>query len=318
MASARDKFVEFRAEQWNELRALIAKAKGSPKKLKETELLLLGDRYRSATSDLAMARRRFPGDPIVRDLADLVARSRGLVYDRAPRTFSLKHFVTTRYWQRIRERPRLLAVSTLLLVVPGIVVFIWALKDPQGVVRAMGDRFSAGRESYDDLGYSAGQQGAIATNIFINNIRVSFLAFAMGLTCCIGTVGLLIFNGALLGVVAGLATTAGHGDVAFTLVVAHGVLELSIIVVAATAGMRMGWALIDPGLRTRGAALREEALAAIEIVIGTVPLFILAGLIEGFFTPAGFGPVWAGAVGLFFGGGYWALVWILGRDRAAT
>lgn len=318
MGSAHDKFVEVRAPQWNELRALIDKAKGSPKKLTEAELLAIGDRYRSVTSDLAMARRRFPGDPIVRDLSDLVGRSRGLVYDRAPRSFSLKDFVTKRYWRRVRERPRLLLTSTLLLIVPGIIVFIWAVKDPQGVVRALGDRFSAGRETYDDLGYSVSQQGSIATNIFINNIRVSFMAFAMGLTCCVGTGGLLIFNGALLGVVAGLATSAGHGDVAFTLIVAHGVLELSIIIVAAMAGMRMGWALVDPGLRTRGAALREEALAAIEIVIGTLPLFILAGLIEGFFTPAGFGPVWAGVVGVFFGACYWALVFILGRDRATT
>ena len=55
---------------------------------------------------------------------------------------------------------------------------------------------------------------------------------------------------------------------------------------------------------------------AVEVVLGTMPFFVLAGLIEGFFTPAGFGPVWAGVVGTFFGGAYWLLLWWRGTPDA--
>ena len=91
-------------------------------------------------------------------------------------------------------------------------------------------------------------------------------------------------------------------------VTAHGVLELSCIVVAGAAGLRMGWALIDPGNRTRGEALRTEARAAVEIILGTAPWLVLAGLVEGFVTPAGTGLDAVVAVGLSLGAIYWGLV----------
>ena len=93
----------------------------------------------------------------------------------------------------------------------------------------------------------------------------------------------------MLGVVGGLAIGAGNGRPFFELVTAHGVLELSCIVVSGAAGLRLGWAIIDPGNRTRGEALREEARAAIEIVLGTAPWLVVAGLVEGFLTPSGTG-----------------------------
>ena len=93
----------------------------------------------------------------------------------------------------------------------------------------------------------------------------------------------------MLGVVGGLAIGSGNGRPFFELVTAHGVLELSCIVVAGAAGLRLGWAIIDPGNRTRGEALREEARAAIEIVLGTAPWLVVAGLVEGFLTPSGTG-----------------------------
>jgi len=123
-------------------------------------------------------------------------------------------------------------------------------------------------------------------------------------------------NGIMLGVVGGLAIGAGNGHSFFELVTAHGVLELSCIVVAGAAGLRLGWAIIDPGNRTRGEALREEARAAIEIVLGTMPWLVLAGLVEGFLTPSGTGLTVVTAVGLSLGAIFWGLV--LWRGAPAT
>src|SRR5205823_6095793 len=124
----------------------------------------------------------------------------------------------------------------------------------------------------------------------------------------------------ILGFVAGLAIGAGNGRVFFELVTAHGVLELSCIVVSGAAGLRLGWAIIDPGTRPRGEALRQEARAAIEMVLGTAPWLVLAGLVEGFLTPAGTGLATVLAVGLSLGAVFWGLVLWRGapKDAPAT
>jgi uncharacterized membrane protein SpoIIM required for sporulation len=96
-------------------------------------------------------------------------------------------------------------------------------------------------------------------------------------------------------------------------VIPHGVLELSLIVVTAAAGMRMGWALVDPGRRTRSRALADEARLAVLIVLGSVPWFVLAGLVEGFLTPQQPGLLVAIVVGCGLAAAYWGLVVWRGR-----
>ena len=308
----RAEFLATRASRWEELDALVKR--GSSRR--SEEFRRLGTLYRAVAGDLAYARREFPSDPILHRLEHSLLNARAVVYPREPSRFSIREFYRTRYWRLVAERPGHLTASMAMLLVPAIGVFLWTLKDPDRASTLLGTRFEGGRESWGDMGYSASQQSSIAASIFVNNIRVSFLAFAAGITAGLGSAYLLFFNGALLGMVAGLSTHQGHGDVAFTLIFAHGFLELSIIAVTAAAGMRMGWAIVDPGLLPRRIALRDASVRAVEIVIGTVPFFVLAGLIEGFFTPAGFGPVWSGIVGTFFGVGYWALVVWRGRSRA--
>ena len=137
---------------------------------------------------------------------------------------------------------------------------------------------------------------------------MTFFAFAGGLLLGLGTLYVLLQNGVLLGVVGGLAIGSGNGHSFFELVTAHGVLELSCIIVSGAAGLRLGWSIIDPGNRTRGEALREEARAAIEMVLGTAPWLVVAGLVEGFLTPSGTGLPAVMAVGFSLGAIYWGLV----------
>ena len=107
---------------------------------------------------------------------------------------------------------------------------------------------------------------------------------------------------------------AGNGTGFIDLVTAHGVLEMSCIVVGGAAGLRLGWSIVDPGRRTRAASLTAEARRTIGIVIGTAPWLVVAGIVEGFratLSDAGLGAV----IGVGFGLGalYWGLVVLLGR-----
>ncbi|MDQ1372850.1 MAG: hypothetical protein QOJ09_188, partial [Actinomycetota bacterium] len=227
---------------------------------------------------------------------------------------SLRAFASRGYWRRVRERPVLLAVALALLLLPTVACAIWALRDPGAAAGLVPGQFRAvtERRPGGSLGLSGGTSTALSAQIFTNNIRVAFFAFAGGVTVGIVTVLLVAYNGVLLGTVLGLAVGSGNGHRFVELVVAHGVLELSCIAVAGMAGLRMAWAIIDPGRRTRGAALRDEARAAVDIAFGTAAWLVVAGLVEGFVTPAGLGLAANAVIGVTLGAVYWALVTVRG------
>ncbi len=312
-APARADFVAVGEPHWREFDTLIALASTwrrirvlSPDQVRRFARL-----HRRVSADLAVARVAFPGDPIAVELERRIARSGPLLYDCAPRGIGLRQFATRTYWRSIAERPALLASAWALMIGPAVAAGLWAINAPERANLLLGGRFQ-GRTSAGDLGLSIAEQTKFASEIFVNNIRVSILVFALGITCCIGSAWLLVFNGAMLGVVAGTSISDGYGNVALALIAGHGILELSIIVVAAVAGMRIGMAIIRPGNEPRRRVVTREAQCAVMIVLGTMPFFVLAGVIEGFFTPAGLGVTVATIVGVLVGGCYWALVWRLG------
>ena len=314
-----DQFVSDRSPTWFELDRLVEQAGNRPSRLGANGVRRFGECYRATAADLALARRRFPGDPIVARLELLVHRSRQGVYNSPSSRTGVVEFFANGYWRRIRERKVFLVISFLCLVVPTLLGGYWAWRDPgpaSGLVPTSYQSVTQPRTPGQGLGLTVDQESAMASRIFTNNIGVTFYAFSGGLLLGLGTLYVLLQNGIMLGVVGGLAIGAGNGRSFFELVTAHGVLELSCIVVAGAAGLRLGWAIIDPGNRTRGEALREEARAAIEIILGTMPWLVVAGLVEGFLTPSGTGLTVVTAVGLSLGAIFWGLV--LWRGAPAT
>lgn len=248
-------------------------------------------------------------------LEDLVARARSLVYEAVGERRTVSAFFARDYWVSVLERPVLLLLAAAFLFAPMVASALWALSDPAAAVGVVPEQLrGAGRTAGGDLGIPVGLQAALATAIFTNNIRVALLAFAGGIAAGLGTVAALLYNGVFIGAVMGVTVHAGAGGALYELIVAHGVLELSCIVVAGAAGMRMGWALIEPGnQRTRGEALVQEARVAIEIALGTVPWLVVAGLVEGFVTPAGIGAGANSVIGFGLGTLFWGFALWRGR-----
>lgn len=311
----RTRFVGTREAEWQELEDLLGR-----KRLGADEVRRLGTLYRAATADLGVARRAFPGDGVTERLHDLVLRSRARVYAHTDRRASAWAFVSRGYWQRLRERPGLLATAAILLLVPAVLAWIWGVNDPGAAVGVVPGEF---RRSGDPVAgsLSTSDEAGFAGLIFTNNIRVTFLAVAAGITLGVGTAALTIYNGLMVGALGGISQYDGHAREFVTLVIPHGVLELSCIIVAAMAGLRIGLAIVDPGRRSRGDALRAEFRPAMEIVLGTMPWLVLAGLVEGFFT--GSGPTFVPSVvlGVALGAVFWGLVLLRGGrgpSRAGT
>ncbi len=299
--------VSSREAEWRELELLVGQARGRPERLGAAGVLRLGALYRGAVADLARARLAAPRDPAVRALELLVVRAQGTVYPTPSRSGSLRGYLSHGYWEAVRARSRPVALAWLLLLASTVFGLVWALSDPGGASGLVPGSLTAG-SPHRAIGLAAGQAAALSVSIFTNNIGVTFLAFASGILLGIAPCFVLLYNGALLGVVCGIASGAGHTAAVIELIVPHGMLELSCIAVSAAVGMRMGWAIVDPGSRTRAQSLGEEARRAVLVIIATAPWLVLAGLIEGFVTPRRLPVVAALAVGLAAAVPYWTLV----------
>jgi uncharacterized membrane protein SpoIIM required for sporulation len=312
-----DRFTRERAAGWEELAELVRAAGSKPQRLGAEALLRLGRRYRAATADLALARRLFPGQPITRRLERLVTEARQSVYATEARRRSVRAFLTTGYWQRIRERPLLLGLAMALLFVPLALSAVWALDDPGAALGIVPSEFQGAVEPRAGEDLATEDAAAFASAIYTNNIRVTFLAVAGGILLGLGSAALTIFNGGFIGAIVGLTIENGAIDDLLRFILSHGPLELTCIAVSCMAGLRLGWAIVDPGPLTRGASLRREARAAMEIVLGTMPWLVLAGLIEGFVSPRHPPLIVAAAIGIAAAGAYWALlIWRGAPDHA--
>ncbi len=281
------------------------------------EIEALGTAYRQVVSDLAIARRDFPEDQLTASLNALAARAHLRLYRAPPGSWRrLGRFFTVEFARRLGEARGYVLVAAALLLVPAAWAYVAALQSATVRAALVPPQMLAVMErgkTWTDMPPEV--RPAMAALIFTNNIRVSFFAFAGGVLLGLGTVYALVFNGLLLGGVLGAAQWYGVLGLLGAFVSPHGYLELSLVVVAGAAGLVLGDALLRPGLRRRRDALTLAGRRASVLVLGASPLFVAAGLIEGFVSPSGLpagvrvalGPVvWAAVVG--------GLVW-LGRKR---
>ncbi|TLM76282.1 MAG: stage II sporulation protein M [Actinobacteria bacterium] len=146
-------------------------------------------------------------------------------------------------------------------------------------------------------------------------MQVALVAFAGGMTAGILTGWSMLQNGLLLGALAGAAAKSGQALAFWSLIVPHGSLELPAIVLAGGSGLMLARAILFPGDLPRAASLRRAAGEAVRIVLGALPLFLLAGLVEGFFTPSATDPVLKLGVGTALAAAFVAYVLLTGRGE---
>jgi len=318
MAVNLERFEAQRRPDWERLDALLARGGGrrGGRRLGAGGVLELAALYRGAAADLAYARRRFPGDPVVARLEALVLRGRAAVYGRTGRRRSVRAFFTRGYWRRLAERPGMVALAWALLLVPAAAGALWGLGDAGAAVGLVPSEFAdAADPPAEGRDFGAGEGSVFATQVLINNIQVTLAAFVGGLLFGVGTVFALVFNGLLLGTIGGLAFGAGNGEAFIRLISSHGPLELSCIVVGGVAGLRLGHALIVPGARTRLRSLQLEARRSVELAVGTAPWLVLCGFLEGLATGPELPIAFQASLGVGLAALFWGLVVWRGRPE---
>jgi len=311
-----DRFIASNQPVWDRLDVLLRVRRRSLTAAESAELVGL---YQRVSAHLSQARTESADAPLVARLTRLVAGAAGRIYGTRSRSArgALRFFSTT-FPAAVWHARRFMAASALLLFGPVVVVGAW-LATSDEALRASGP--DAVREAYvsEDFEeyYRSAPAAQFATEVTVNNIQVSILAFAAGALVCVVTAYVLVLNGANVGVAAGLFAAAGEQARFYGLILPHGLLELSAVAVAGGAGLAIGWTVVAPGDRRRLAALAEEGRRAAAIVLGLMVAFVVAGLIEAFVTPSSLPTAARVAVGVVTAGAFWTYVVVLGRRAAA-
>ncbi len=313
-----DRFIARNRPAWDRLDTLSGRAGRNLHRLTPAEVDEMVALYQRVSSHLSHARAAYDDHALVGRLNRTVSRANGMIYARRTRTAgAVRDFFAWRFPAAVYQSGRFVAASAALLLVPAIAFGVWigtsdTAVDATGSKAARSAYLNEDFESY----YSSKPATQFATEVTVNNIQVAVVAFAGGVVLCLPTVAMMAFNGANVGVAGGLFADAGQLPKFFGLILPHGLLELTAVVIAGAAGLRLGWAVIAPGDRPRGQALGEEARRAGTIALGIALAFVVAGTIEGFVT--GRGVPTALRVGIGVAVEVLFVSWIVVRGRVAT
>ena len=284
-----DGFIVTNQPAWSRLSQLVVVAR-RPKRLAPGELDELIHLYQRVSAHLSHARAYYADPGLTARLTALVAQANAVIYSkgRGRPVHAIGRFFTDTFPAAVWHSRRFVLVSALLLLVPAAAMGVWFANSTavQDLLLPPEVEAAALEAQFEDY-YSSQAAEQFAGQVFLNNIQVSFLAFAGGILLCVPTAILLVNNGISVGVWAGFFAEIGHLGKFFGLILPHGLLELTAVFIAAAAGLRLGWAVIAPGDRTRSTALAEEGRRSVVIVIGLIFVFSVAAVIEAIVTPSG-------------------------------
>ncbi len=290
---------QYQAE-WIELELMLAQLQGrtSKSKDKDNKSALSGDRfanlYRRACEHLALARARAYPAHIIERLDHVTADAHQAIYSR--REFGIARLgklITQDFPRSVRHHARYVWLATAVFVLPMLVLGVLVHAQPELILSVVDPQTAAQFEHmYSPQAESIGRRRDAHTDMAMfgfyirNNIGVAFQCFASGLLFGIGSLFFLAFNGVQGGAIAGYLTERGLSETFYSFVVTHAAFELTAIVLAGAAGLRIGHSLLAPGRQTRTQSLVAASRESIVIIYGATGMLLIAAAIEAFWSSA--------------------------------
>jgi len=286
-------FISNNQKTWQELEDILKSCNSKAKKPEDIDKLhRLFYLYQLACGHLSIARTRYGNTGTAEYLNNLVARAHQAIYVTKPKSFSgLLRFLAKGFPALLRNEHPMFLISTGIFILSFLFSFLTVLYLEDYALTFVPAEYADAIRNSD--GSVAAINNAIASvAIFTNNISVGITAFALGITFGVGTVYVLAKNGMLLGALSAIAVNAGTGFTFWSLILPHGVPELFCIFVCGAAGLTIARSIIFPGIDSRRKSFSTGGKKALMMLLGTIPLFVLAGLTEGYFTPLPIDPLY--------------------------
>ncbi len=282
------RWLQKRKPHWTKLEELLnLSAKSGLKSLTRYDLQELSLLYRQAAADLAAIREDPSSQHFTRYLNQLLARAHNTIYSgRRASHLGLLSFFWTTYPAIFRRNLNYVLLAVAIFAASAAVGAGLTYQDPDFKVKILGPQMVETIQRREMWTHSiVGIKPLASSAIMTNNISVGFMTFALGITAGLGTIYMLAFNGLLLGVIGMACGLAGMSLQLWSFVAAHGVLELPAIFIAGGAGLRIAQGMLFPGMLPRRESLAKAGTEAVKLLVGTIPILIIAGTIEGFVSP---------------------------------
>jgi uncharacterized membrane protein SpoIIM required for sporulation len=288
--------------QWQELEQLLARALRRNRRARGDAAPLEGARiaalYRRACEHLALARARSYPAHLQDRLERLTADAHQLIYQRRELGLAaLWRIATHDFPCAVRAAAGYVWVATALLVLPALVLGVLVYGRPELILSVVDAATAAEFEQMysqaaESIGRTreAGDDWTMFGYYISNNVGIAFQCFASGLVVGLGSMFFLVYNGALLGGVAGYLTERGLASTFYSFVVTHGAFELTAIALSGAAGLKLGHSLLAPGRRTRAQSLVAAARECVVIVCGVTAMLVVAAALEAFWSSAAWLP----------------------------
>jgi uncharacterized membrane protein SpoIIM required for sporulation len=284
------RWIARREPNWLRLDALLQQIdKKGIKSLQASEICELASLYRTVAADLSRARTQQLGNTLIQNLQSLTTRAYNQIYQGSRRQEwqGVINFYKWGFPATVQQAFPYIAFATALFFLGLLIAWWFAWQDPSFmsliVPESLISKVRDERKLW--MGSIVGIEPLASSGITINNIMVSFSAAAGGIAGGTYTFYIMLFNGLLIGAI---ATLVGQNNLAYpfwAFVFPHGSLELPAIFFAGGAGFLIARAILFPGKYKRLDALKFYGSQAAQLVFGIVPMLMIAGTIEGFFSP---------------------------------
>jgi uncharacterized membrane protein SpoIIM required for sporulation len=284
------RWLEKRKPYWSKLETLLNQsAKSGLKSLTRTDLQELSLLYRQTAADLAAIREDRGSVHFSRYVNQLLVRAHNTIYSgRRASASAMFSFFWKTFPATFRRNLKHFLLAVIIFLIAGAVGAMMTRQNPDFKVKLLGPEMVETIDRHEMWTHSiVGIKPLASSAIMTNNMSVGFTTFAFGITAGLGTIYMMAFNGLLIGVIGMACALSGMSLQLWSFVAPHGVLELPAIFIGGAAGFRIAQGLLFPGLLPRRESLARAGLEAVKLILGTIPILIIAGLIEAFVSPTG-------------------------------
>ncbi|MUV13258.1 stage II sporulation protein M [Noviluteimonas gilva] len=293
-----EQFVARFGAEWNDFEAWLEARAKSPRMARNDRTWRgLPDEdvphaYRRLCQQLGLARRRNYSPAVVDRLQHLMQRGHTALYRAAPPRWSrIPRFFLAEFPRLVRAQWACMLVALVCFVVPLVGIFVLVRVHPELASSVLGheqlaevETMYSSAEATGKIGRETGTDVGMFGLYIFNNVTIGLRTFAAGLLAGIGSIFMMVFNGVFFGAIAGHLQNVGLGPYLWRFVVGHGSFELTAIVIAGGAGLRLGLDVIAPGQRSRVDALIAGGKRGALLCLGVALMLLIAAFIEAFWS----------------------------------